>query len=74
VDEAHARLIANHQIFIGMTEAMLRQAFRYPILGVITPSQRNTTVTSNGVEVQEVYSGMYVYLTNGIVTAYQLVQ
>jgi hypothetical protein len=75
LNDQQALVIANHQVFIGMTVDELRASLRLPNLLMAT----NTTVTADGVEQQEVYGfgytvTMYVYITNGIVTSYQLKQ
>lgn len=79
LDATQIAAIVRHQIFVGMTVAELRASQTFPIVGTIFPMATNTTVTANGVLQQEVYGAfntvtMYVYITNGIVTSYQLMR
>lgn len=57
--------ILEHKLWIGMTKQMLIDSWGYPPNGV------NRTVGSFGTHEQWCYDGTYIYIENGIVTAYQ---
>lgn len=56
--------IYEHKIWIGMTKEMLIESWG-------EPNDINRTVTASNVSEQCVYGSQYVYLDNGIVTAWQ---
>ena len=72
LDEQHVGMIANHQLFIGMTTDMLRESWDFQ------PDKVNWSRNESGLHEQWVYDWtiigngrMYVYLDNGVVTSYQ---
>lgn len=72
LDEQHLEMIANHQLFIGMTTDMLRESWNFE------PDKINWSRTESGLHEQRVYDWtiigngrMYIYLDNGVVTSYQ---
>jgi len=62
------QMIANHQIFIGMTVPMLYAAWKKPI-------KVNNTRNASGLHQQAIYETLsqtiYVYIDNGVVSSYQ---
>jgi hypothetical protein len=59
-----AAMVKEHRIWVGMTQAQL-------VKSVGKPEKVNRTVTSNGKSEQWIYHGNYVYVVDGVVTAYQ---
>lgn len=58
------RAIRSRSVFVGMSAAAARES-----LG--RPDRINRTVIASGTREQWVYDGLYVYVENGVVTAYQ---
>ena len=59
-----AAMVKAHKIWVGMTEAQLLKS-------IGKPEKVNRTVTANGKSEQWVYHGNYIYVENGVVTAFQ---
>lgn len=59
-----ATMVKEHRVWVGMTQAQLLKS-------VGKPEKVNRTVTASGKSEQWIYHGNYVYVVDGVVTAYQ---